>query len=98
MPYIFIDDGYPDATDYENNYIFFDESDLDQMEDILEAINQRIESGHSRYSNAKDEIQRSINKKKQSMTTNQTSRLIQNKGMIRGLLWLLNRCLHPSAG
>lgn len=34
MAYIFIDDQSPDASEYENNYIFFDEDNLDTFQAI----------------------------------------------------------------
>lgn len=27
MPFVFVDDGYPEAAEYANNYVWFDSSD-----------------------------------------------------------------------
>lgn len=27
MPYFFVDDGYPDASEYANNYVWYDDAD-----------------------------------------------------------------------
>lgn len=42
MAYIFIDDGYPDSRDYDNNYLYYDPDDIDQMEQILQLLEQRL--------------------------------------------------------
>ena len=47
MAYIFIDDKSPEAHDYESNYIFFNEDDLDSLERALvraKSIAQRVPS------------------------------------------------------
>jgi hypothetical protein len=45
MAYIFIDDKSPESHDYESNYIFFNEDDLDSLEQALtrvKSIAQRV--------------------------------------------------------
>ena len=32
MPYIFVDDGYPEADEYANNYVWYDEKDPESLQ------------------------------------------------------------------
>jgi hypothetical protein len=41
MAYIFVDDGFPEAAEYDNNYIWFDETDPRARADALEEARRR---------------------------------------------------------
>jgi len=41
MPYVFVSDGSPEAADYDSNYIYYDEDDLESMETALDVIQNR---------------------------------------------------------
>lgn len=36
MAYFYIDDGYPESMDYENNYIYLDDKDPEYFQKIIE--------------------------------------------------------------
>jgi hypothetical protein len=40
MAYIFVDDGAPEAEEYDNNYVWFDERDPDDLHRALEEANR----------------------------------------------------------
>jgi len=42
MAYMFIDDGYPEARDYEGNYQYFDENEPKSLEQLLKVAKQLI--------------------------------------------------------
>jgi hypothetical protein len=50
MPHIFVDDGYPEASEYANNYVWYDASDPTSLERALaeaELLKGRREGGVS---------------------------------------------------
>jgi hypothetical protein len=45
MPVIYIDDGSPDSREYDNNYLYYDEDDLERMQAILAFLDRRAARG-----------------------------------------------------
>ncbi len=43
MAYFYIDDGYPESEDYENNYIYFDANDPECLQKMIQ-LAQTLES------------------------------------------------------
>lgn len=44
MPYVFVDDGYPESGEFDNNYVWFDPEDpqaLRRLEALLPAAQRR---------------------------------------------------------
>ena len=64
MRQIFIDDGFPDAREYNNNYIFYDEKDLESMLEALERLDHSEPAKQSALAPARLLLERSIEKKK----------------------------------
>lgn len=59
MAYFYIDDGYPESADYENNYIDFDTNDPECFQKMIE-LAQVLESvpAHERKSRAERFLER----------------------------------------
>ena len=45
MPVLYIDDGSPDSREYDNNYLYYDEDDLDRMQSVLAFLDRRAAGG-----------------------------------------------------
>ena len=43
MPYLFVHDGYPEAEDYGDNYIWYDARDPDSVERAVEIARERMQ-------------------------------------------------------
>jgi hypothetical protein len=41
MPYIFVDDGYPEADEYVNNYVWYDEDDPESLKRAWAEVRRR---------------------------------------------------------
>ncbi|MBN1654391.1 MAG: hypothetical protein JXA30_11535 [Deltaproteobacteria bacterium] len=67
MAYIFLDDGYPDAREYDNNYLYFDENDLYGMERTMDALDRRAQRTHIDLSHGKRALERAIEKRRRAL-------------------------------
>ena len=47
MPILYVNDGSPDSREYDSNYLYYEEDDLERMEAILRVIDRRapVEKG-----------------------------------------------------
>ena len=70
MAYIFIDDGYPDAREYDNNYFYYDADDLDEMERILEIMVKRSNAGSFGYAQSQQILSKAIARRRLAMQQN----------------------------
>ena len=43
MAHLFIDDGSPEAMEYNNNYIYFDENDPESLRQVLKIAKQLMD-------------------------------------------------------
>lgn len=50
MAYLFLDDGFPEAAEYANNYIYFDENDPNWLQRVIKLVKQ------SRKNNSKTSL------------------------------------------
>ncbi len=64
MPFIFLNDGYPDARDYDSNYLYYDEDDIGTMERVLEVLQQKNRLKNPEASLARATIIRAIERKR----------------------------------
>jgi hypothetical protein len=64
MPYIFVDDGMPDAREWDNNYITYDEDNMESMLSALELLETSERAKKCELTVQKRVLERSIEKKK----------------------------------
>jgi len=41
MPVLYVDDGSPDSREYDNNYLYYDEDDLERMRSLVAFLERR---------------------------------------------------------
>jgi len=64
MPYIYIDDGKPDSREYDSNYLFYDEADIEHMVTVLELIDRRSGAGGKSLSAERRVLELAIEKRR----------------------------------
>ncbi len=92
MAYIFIDDGYPDARDYDSNYLYYDPNDLDQMERILRLLEQRSNKHNLQNTPSKRILLNAIEKRRRSTFENATRELSDHASLTKKALGIVERC------
>jgi len=56
MAYLFIDDGCPESTEYDNNYIYFNENESGILQRIFELFSRKIEKNGKEIVNWKSQF------------------------------------------
>jgi len=70
MAYVYIDDGYPDARDYDSNYLYYDPNDVDQMEQVLRLLEQRSNKHNLQNTASKRVLLKAIEKRRNTSNQN----------------------------
>jgi len=69
MPYVFIDDGAPEARDYDSNWLYYCEDDLEDMEAALSVMEGRGGRGRFSAEPALRALRRAIERKRAAQNT-----------------------------
>ena len=56
MAYFFFDDGAPDAEDYVNNYVYFDEKNSESYRRVMETIKKYVPCGAASIETLRHEL------------------------------------------
>lgn len=67
MPYVFINSGNPEASDYDSSYLYYDDTDIKQMRHVLEIMDQREYANQSHRRYITKMIERALEKKSQPL-------------------------------
>jgi hypothetical protein len=87
MPYVFINDGSPEASDYDSNYVYYDEDDLESMETALDVIHSRDSVHPSLNAPAERTLTEAIARKKSSSVEPRHKRSLVSR--LAQFLWSL---------
>jgi hypothetical protein len=92
MSYIFIDDGYPDARDYDSNYLYYDPDDLEQMEQILQLLERRSKKHSLRNTPSKRILLNAIERRRRTSFEVPTREPSGDVSVARKALGIVERC------
>jgi hypothetical protein len=96
MPYIFINDGNPEAVDYDSSYLYYDDRDIDQMRRVLEILDQRAYADPSHRAYIAKMLERALKREHHSLVEEQRRHPRDKKDLKQIVSTLLNRIGLPS--
>ncbi len=94
MPYIYIDDGHPDAKDFDSNYLFYDENDLDDMERVLEYLEGRIARDQPQLLPVRNALSKSIEERRRTDERRGLDEGERRPGLINAIEMRMHRLVH----
>ena len=66
MPYLFLGSDGPEARDYDSNYLFYDEDDVESMEELLEVLRKSKKIDPAIASVARGVLRKAIQRKRKN--------------------------------
>ncbi len=91
MPYIFLDDGHPEARDYDSSYLYYDDNDPEQLTRILKILDQRAYEDRPHLARIEKQLAKTLEAKRRRLIEEQRRERVKKRGVKRMASALLDR-------